>query len=848
MQPAALSVGAERISALQRLAGNAAVTSALLPRVGPPARAVQRFESQEHQDIGESATGGAMVSVGGELPHERLELTHGEVIALSGDWFKPDDSAPDGLFHLARIPGRGGAGIGTRDEIFCALLVYREEEEQRRAEEVSRGGAPPVPLVGPGSIPPGFTPTDDLRKRVKDRYRNLAADNTPHFVTPRGRDPSTGEVVPPAAGETNAVLSYRRLHEAALGRAAILGAAGGDVSHAMAMEAAAQHFLTDAFSAGHLRTPVAQIREFWRAKYPLFWFNLQHKIALDTASRMNADDNNLATALGTVQTMYEEILASIQQVTATYPELTLGDLISKMFHDFDNMVGLDVGGGRRVFGDHQLRLARGDNVTFDLAVQAVQAGNRDVTEAHALGASGAGLSGEPLFSAVRAATGAPGAQYVAESLIPTPDPSTPAQNWAADNFETLWDQPMQAGGTYRIADMAAFELNPGSEIFHQLQDLEQSFPEEQPVTVLINIGTLHPRRAYRRGFLEPLVNDPLRGILETIHWSPSQGDLRGVDRDDVALDTGRELERTGQLSGMTTPARVEYVRQLIDGFVADDEEAMVMRIFETAAAGERPEIYRLVEGHPWAGHFIRGLFTRDDDLVDALSNDRLDRLTDLINEGVGRAHEVRPTPTTTVPPIFDAQHREIPGAAARRPGPQAPPDRGRPEPVPPVPPVPEVVCPTGPVPHPLVRLGSSGPAVSEIQCKLTRADRDLLPLKVDRIFGPRTKGGVAAFQHASGLGLDGRAGPATWAALDAAVGSPPGTHPLLVKGSVGPSVGELQEKLNTMGDQPLPLPDTCSFTELEEGAVVAVQDKDALSVDGVAGSATWTRLDDVLAP
>ena len=807
---------------------------------------VQRFESQEHQDIGNTATGGATVSVGGELPHERLVLTHGEVIALSGDWFRPDDSVPDGLFHLARIPGRGGGGVGTRDEIFTALLVYKEEEDQRRAEERRRGGNPPAPLPGASSVPPGFVPTADVRKKVKDRYRSLAADNTPHFVAPRGRDPAAGAIVPPAVGETNAELTYRSLHEAALSRAHALGRAGGDISHAMAMEAAAQHFLTDAFSAGHVRTPVAQIREFWRAKYPLFWFNLQHKIALDTASRMNADDNNLATALGTVQTMYEEILRSIQQVTANYPELSLGDLIAKMFHDFDNIVGIDAGGGQRVFGDHQLRLPRGDNVTLNLAVQAVQAGNRDVTQAYALGRAGAELAGEALFSAVRAATSATGSQYVAESKIPVPAAGTRPQSWMAANFETLWDQPMEAGGTYRVADMAAFELNPGSEIFQQLVDLEQSFPKEQPVVVVVNIGTLHPRQAYHRGFLEPLVNNPLRGILETIHWSPSQGDLRSVDRDDVALDTGQELDRSGQLPGMTTPARVEYVRQLIDGSVGDDEEVLVMRIFESAAAGERPEIYRLVEGHAWTGHFIRGILTRDDDLVDALSNDRLDTLTKLINEGVRQAHEARPTPTTQVPTIYDAQHEEISGAAARRPGPQAPADRGLP--VPPPSPLPNPACPAGPTPHPTLRLGASGEAVSEIQCKLTEAGRELLPLRADGLFGARTKGGVAAFQHSEGLDVDGKAGPGTWAALDDRTGAPPAAHRLLAKGAAGKSVKELQDKLNTVGEQPIPLADTSSFTELEEGATVAFQDSESLITDGVVGAATWASVDEVTSP
>jgi hypothetical protein len=54
----------------------------------------------------------------------------------------------------------------------------------------------------------------------------------------------------------------------------------------MAREAAAQHYLTDAFAAGHLRTPVTAIRRFWHHRYPDFWHSLQRKVAADTAAAL----------------------------------------------------------------------------------------------------------------------------------------------------------------------------------------------------------------------------------------------------------------------------------------------------------------------------------------------------------------------------------------------------------------------------------------------------------------------------------------------------------------------------------------------------------------------------------
>ena len=801
-------------------------------------REVQRFEFQEHQDLGNTATGDGLVNVGGTDPKKRFLLTHGEVIGLSADFFKPDDSSPDGLFHLGETPGKG---VGTQDEILCALKVSKTDEEERRTKERAQGGTPPEPQVGKSSLPSGYTCSAAVEKTVRARYRILAADNTPHFKAPRGRDPITGGIVgPKSSRESNAGLSYRKNHEKALSQAFGIGRKGGDFSQAMATEAAAQHFLTDSFSAGHLRTPAAQIRDFWRAKYPLFWYNLKHKIALDTASELNRQ-GALLTFILSVEFFYNKTVTSIEEVTKSYPEVSLGDLVTKMFHDYDNMVGLDIGGGRRVFGDHLLRLQRGDNVTAELAVEAIRAGNDDVSQAFALGQSGTTVAGEALFAAVRQATGATDARYRAETMMPDVASTERAQNWSAPNFETLWDQPMEVGGSYKVADMAAFEMKPGSELFKQLQDLEAEFKKSA------ELG-LDPGEAYRKGFLIPMANDPLKGLLETIHWSPSQGDLHSTDRDDVALASAEELDKSGQLGGMTTPARVEYVRQLIDGAVFPDEENMVMRIFETAAAGERPEIYGRVEGHPWKGKFIRGLFVRDDDLVDALSNDRLDRLTKLINEGAGKSHEILPVPKTHVDPVFDKQGKEIPGAAAKRKAPTPPPDRGRPpkpEPPKPEPPKPELVCPGGPLPHPLLKVGANGDAVSEIQCKLTKAAVPLLPLKTDSLFGPRTKGGVAAFQHARALGLDGKVGKETWGALDAATASPPAAHRVLGKGSSGPAVSELQEKLNTVGTQPTPLDQTGSFTVLEEGAVVGLQDREGLGVDGVAGDKTWRRVDEL---
>ena len=48
------------------------------------------MRSYEHRAIGDEATGGALVNLGGEALDERFLLTFGDVVALSGDYFRPE--------------------------------------------------------------------------------------------------------------------------------------------------------------------------------------------------------------------------------------------------------------------------------------------------------------------------------------------------------------------------------------------------------------------------------------------------------------------------------------------------------------------------------------------------------------------------------------------------------------------------------------------------------------------------------------------------------------------------------------------------------------------------------------
>src|SRR4051794_23146924 len=69
-----------------------------------------------------------MVNVGGESPDEAFWLTYGDVVALSGDFFRPAAGA-GGIVDLARVEGRSGTQVGSRDELVAALKVASVDED-----------------------------------------------------------------------------------------------------------------------------------------------------------------------------------------------------------------------------------------------------------------------------------------------------------------------------------------------------------------------------------------------------------------------------------------------------------------------------------------------------------------------------------------------------------------------------------------------------------------------------------------------------------------------------------------------------------------------------------------------
>jgi len=514
---------------------------------------VAPLNAQEHRAIGDAAFGRGVVNLGGgDLPHEALWLSYGDVMALSGDLFRPEHepqptqagtqgaSEADSLFRLARTPGDHGRLPGTRDEIVCALKVMAVDA-----------------LLVDSRFEPGgqfgdfrfsaLATSTDVERRVRDRYLRLAATNDDHFVDPGGVTHDH-----PARPFGSAVLAYRRFHEVAIDLACELGRAGDDVSQAMAREAAAQHFLTDAFTAGHLRTPVARIRRYWRARYPAFWSSLQRRVAASTAATLR----ELSWALGRLPAGVVEglTLAAVTTRTSRYPQLSVGDFIARLFHDWDNSHGVVVEGGGVVFGDGHVD--RG--VTRALALAAARAGIDDVEAAFELGASGSTLTGAELHRAVRTATGSVADAYVAETKVPRPSSANRPQNWCAPDVETLWVSPLLGGAGTTVGEALAEMLDPDGQFIRQLDRLGQGLVEDHVVLSAPVVGERLRRTgaaAFRRGFVESLAAQPQEVILSVVH-----GTAAGAERP-VAGHPRRRRPRARRVRHAHGPHRLLPLRR-----------------------------------------------------------------------------------------------------------------------------------------------------------------------------------------------------------------------------------------------------------------------------------------------
>lgn len=157
-------------------------------------------------------------------------------------------------------------------------------------------------------------------------------------------------------------------------------------------------------------------------------------------------------------------------------------------------------------------------------------------------------------------------------------------------------------------------------------------------------------------------------------------------------------------------------------------------------------------------------------------------------------------------------------------------------------PLPIVMTPTGSSP---IGLGS----VKDVQNALNTLGYQPL-LKADGVLGPKTVANIKAFQSKAGLVVDGNAGPATKAALAAAVAAlaVSGAVQVAVKAESAPlpqaknmTLRDIQAILNKLGATPSLKVDGVSGPKTV-AAIKNFQVRHGLAPDGIAGEKTKTAL------
>ena len=562
-----------------------------------------------------------------------MVLTHGDLTTLSGDYFDPRDTDErgnpinDSLFKCAGRPSPDpGKRPGTQDECLYALKMHNTGD----------------PRFATGGAWADIVFSEAVQKAVDDRYLRLAAKNDEHFQAPTG----PGSRGPLSGARKSGGGSYRDLHESAILDAHAAKRKGKPVADAMAHEAAAQHFLTDAFAAGHSRTPRGSIRSHWQAKYPLFFDNLKKAIAHETAIWMNANIDNAATVLGGVQDITGNILAEVEKATADLPPFGFDDVVSLVVHDVDNERGLwvknDLGDEWLTFGDGSY----GKGETAKYTEKAVALGCQDVNNAYGLDPD---LAEDAVLAEVRARTPAPAVasvKYGPEQMVPVVDPKKAAdngsQNWQANSFEDLWKKPVRTDNQAETFQAVITESMKSGELHEKLGGMADKFPSSQQVWKgkIFYLGTMTPREGYLKGFFQPIVDNPYEGMRRIIHYNPARGQS-GNNTDDAVMEDFERMDakdaaahkkaNTG-MRGLTLEQRISRCKELLGGSTGDDEAERVTQMFETTHdMAEARALYAGIEGHAWGGDYVEGWTVDDDALWNGLNSSQAAKVKKILN-------------------------------------------------------------------------------------------------------------------------------------------------------------------------------------------------------------------------
>ncbi len=492
--------------------------------------AVQRFDGRTHKSLGDAGAVGVSVRLG------KLPLTPGDLTMLTGDYFATNDLV-DRWQNESKVRGQQ---VGTDDEIMYALH-HAAKTKSYVDPRFDKGGVwyPLLPLF-----------SDTLKETVTRRYYKLAEQNYDHFMDPGKGGPGDAKV-------KSAPTTYREAHELAIYQAyrAATQQPAGTLDLANVTEAMGQHYLTDAFAAGHVTTKRLSIERTWDQdpRYRNFPQQFIDKVARDMAVHLKAHGRGVAGYGVSVDTYRAEVRKQIEAMYSKKAKPSIGKLLGSVAHDVDNVEGLwftnDVGWKWYGRGDGHIDDAPKGPSTAPSAVAgattkdqravvtaAVYAGYADVRTAYKLGRIDRQRTDyDTLYARVRAETHAPGVphatKYAAEQMLPRPaDPKLEAQATNHSSLEALWGQHIRTGQP-TWGELIVKDLDKGGTVGDELEDAALTMEEPVDPTdeaggfkwvlgkTLKKVGNgaaIYPRTAFRETILDRLRQTTLLFVLELL--------------------------------------------------------------------------------------------------------------------------------------------------------------------------------------------------------------------------------------------------------------------------------------------------------------------------------------------
>lgn len=332
----------------------------------------------------------AEVPVGGGLV-----LSYGDLVAFGGDHFK----------DFNQLGGEASSAAGR-----ARLKKLRDLTDSEAT----------------GS--PAYEDAATISEEYAERYKNLALENIPHF-----------------SGGGTALATWQAIHREAVLAALEVGKKGDSagLGRAYAMNAFGDHFLTDSFSAGHVRTPRADTIAFYRKlAHEVFGHIIDHvstrlgnrifELLRRDYARVRAfgTDADRREAVARVRTQVMQGVARAGGAAKVEEQFALyvAGAFSKIMHDRDNAQGLDVVSKRHpegwtAFGDARMETpANARNLAY--MTEAVQASKQDLVVAFGIGLGVWGKHGKtPPQAAIDAAMAGlnkkVGPPFAALALVPS---------------------------------------------------------------------------------------------------------------------------------------------------------------------------------------------------------------------------------------------------------------------------------------------------------------------------------------------------------------------------------------------------------------------------------------------